>query len=282
MSHHCDITAEKTPLRPVPRHDAPVSDSASAAQRVLVTGGAGGIGLAITQAFVDAGARVHVADLDGAALRAVTETADAMTGSVCDITDPAAVTAMMQDLVTSLGGLDVLVNNAGIAGPTAPVDEYAPDAWDAVVAVNLSGTFHVTRRAIPLLKESPAGSIIVMSSLAGRFGYPNRVGYSTTKWGLVGFTKTLALELGPFGITANSIHPGAVEGERVRQVLRGRAELSGRTVEDETGQALDNQSIRRFADPADIAALTLFLAGPHGRSISGQMLPIDGDSKSAH
>ena len=139
----------------------------------------------------------------------------------------------------------------------------------------------VTRRAVPALKASPAGSIIVMSSLAGRFGYPNRVAYSTTKWGLVGFTKTLALELGPFGITANSIHPGGVEGERVRGVLRGRADLSGRTVEEETELALANQSIRRFADADDIAALAVFLAGPHGRSISGQMLPIDGDSKAA-
>jgi NAD(P)-dependent dehydrogenase (short-subunit alcohol dehydrogenase family) len=248
---------------------------------VLVTGGAGGIGLAITRAFVGAGARVHVADPDEAALAAITEASAAVTGTVCDITDPVMVTAVMEDLVTALGGLDVLVNNAGIAGPTAPVDEYEPGAWDAVVAVNLTGTFDVTRRAIPLLKESPAGSIIVMSSLAGRFGYPNRVAYATTKWGLVGFTKTLALELGPFGITANSIHPGGVEGERVQQVLRGRAERSGRTVADETERALSNQSIRRFADPDDIAALIVFLAGPHARSISGQMLPIDGDSKSA-
>jgi NAD(P)-dependent dehydrogenase (short-subunit alcohol dehydrogenase family) len=259
-----------------------MSDSAGAPQRVLVTGGADGIGLAITRAFVSAGARVYVADVNGDAVAAVTASADAITGSVCDITDPAAVTAMFEDLVAALGGLDVLVNNAGISGPTAPVHEYAPEAWDAVVAVNLTGTFDVTRRATPLLKKSPTGSIIVMSSLAGRFGYPNRVAYSTTKWGLVGFTKTLALELGPFGITANSIHPGGVEGERVRQVLRGRAELSGRSVEEETERALDNQSIRRFADPADIAALAVFLAGPHGRSISGQVLPIDGDSKTAH
>jgi NAD(P)-dependent dehydrogenase (short-subunit alcohol dehydrogenase family) len=258
-----------------------MSDPATASQRVLVTGGAGGIGLAIARAFVAAGARVHVADPDADAVSAVTATADAVTGSVCDITDAAAVAAMFTDLAAALGGLDVLVNNAGIAGPTAPVDEYAPEAWDAVVAVNLTGTFDVTRRAIPLLKESPAGSIVVMSSLAGRFGYPDRVAYATTKWGLVGFTKTLALELGPFGITANSIHPGGVEGERVRQVLRGRAEISGRSVAEETERALDNQSIRRFTEAADIAALVVFLAGPHGRSISGQMLPMDGDSKAA-
>ncbi len=253
----------------------------STPQRVLVTGGAGGIGLAITRAFVAAGARVHIADPDAEAVSHAIASSSQISGTVCDITDPASVEQMFTQLRDALGGLDVLVNNAGVSGPTAPVDEYAPDAWDTVVAVNLTGTFDVTRRAIPLLKASPAGSIVVMSSLAGRFGYPNRVAYSTTKWGLVGFTKTLALELGPFGITANSIHPGGVEGERVRNVLRGRAERSGRSLDQETELALDNQSIRRFTDADDVAALTVFLAGPHGRSISGQMLPIDGDSKSA-
>jgi NAD(P)-dependent dehydrogenase (short-subunit alcohol dehydrogenase family) len=258
-----------------------VSDAASEPQRVLVTGGAGGIGLAITRAFAATGARVHIADPDVDALAAATASGAAVTGSVCDITDTTSVAAMFENLSRGLGGLDVLVNNAGIAGPTAPVDELAREDWDAVLAVNLSGTFDVTHRAIPLLKESPAGAIIVMSSLAGRFGYPNRVAYATTKWGLVGFTKTLALELGPFGITANSIHPGGVEGVRVREVLRRRSVRSGRTVEEETERALNNQSIRRFTEAADIAALAVFLAGPHGRTISGQMLPIDGDSKAA-
>ena len=147
--------------------------------------------------------------------------------------------------------------------------------------VNLNGTFMVTQRAIPLLKESPAASIIVMSSLAGRFGYPNRIAYSTTKWGLVGFTKTLSLELGPLGITANSIHPGAVDGPRIQTVLEGRAQVSGRSVEEEMESALNNQAIKHFVDPADIAALVLFLAGPQARSISVQMFPIDGDSKAA-
>ena len=120
-----------------------------------------------------------------------------------------------------------------------------------------------------------------MSSVAGRFGYPNRVAYSTTKWGLVGFAKTLALELGPHGITANTIHPGAVAGPRIERVLAGRAQAAGTDVETERAKALDNQSVRELTDPADVAALAVFLAGPHGRSISGQVLPIDGDSKSA-
>jgi NAD(P)-dependent dehydrogenase (short-subunit alcohol dehydrogenase family) len=149
-----------------------------------------------------------------------------------------------------------------------------------VVNVNLNGTFLVTRRAIPLLKLSEAGSIVTMSSLAGRFGYPNRIAYSTTKWALIGFAKTLAMELGEYGITSNTIHPGAVAGDRIDRVLKGRAEATGTPLQEVTRQALSNQSVQQFIDPTDIAALVLFLTGPHGRTISGQTLPIDGDSKS--
>ncbi len=250
-------------------------------QRVLITADAGGIGLAIAKAFVGSGARVHLADVNADAMAEITRQHSAITGTVGDISKPADVDAVFGDVQKHLGGLDVLVNNAGIAGATAPVADYPVETWNAVVGINLTGTFLVTQRAIPLLKQSAAGSIIVMSSLAGRFGYANRVAYSTTKWGLVGFAKTLSLELGPFGITANSIHPGAVDGPRIRSVFEGRAKVSGRTVEAEMELAMDNQSVKKFVDPADIAALALFLAGPHGRSISGQMFPIDGDSKAA-
>jgi NAD(P)-dependent dehydrogenase (short-subunit alcohol dehydrogenase family) len=250
-------------------------------QRVLVTAGAGGIGLAIARGFAAEGARVHLADVDAAAVEAVIAGQATISGSVTDVSDPQAVARLFDDVRSSLGGLDVLVNNAGIAGPTAPVGEYDADEFASVVRVNLQGTFLVTQRAVPLLVESGAGSIITMSSLAGRFGYPNRIGYSTTKWGLVGFAKTLAMELGPFGITSNTIHPGAVEGPRLQRVFRGRAAVSGRTVEQEIDGALANQSVKQFIDPADIAALVLFLAGPHARTISGQVFPIDGDSKAA-
>jgi NAD(P)-dependent dehydrogenase (short-subunit alcohol dehydrogenase family) len=248
-------------------------------QRVLITAGAGGIGLAIAKAFVSNGARVHIADVNAEAVAAIVAENENITGSVGDISKAGDLDALFNDVEEQLGGLDVLINNAGIAGATAPASDYPVDTWAAVVNINLTGTLMVTQRAIPLLKESTAGSILVMSSLAGRFGYPNRIAYSTTKWGLVGFTKTLALELGDDGITANTIHPGAVDGPRMGSVLAGRAEVNGTTVEEETNKALDNQSIRKFIDPNDIAQLALFLAGPHARTISGQMFPIDGDSK---
>ena len=147
--------------------------------------------------------------------------------------------------------------------------------------VNLNGTFNVTRLAIPHLKKSPAGSIIIMSSVAGRFGYPNRSAYCASKWGLIGLTKTLSIELGEFGIRVNAILPGAVAGERIDKVFAGRAQLSGRTAEQERADSMSIQSLKRFVDPRDIAALAVFISSDAGKSVSGQMLPIDNDMQRA-
>ena len=188
---------------------------------------------------------------------------------------------MVTAAAEALGGLDVLVNNAGIAGPTAPVEELDPDEWEKVMQVDLNGTFNVTRMAIPHLKKSTAGVIINMSSLAGRFGYENRSPYATAKWDIVGFTKTLSIELGKYGIRANAILPGAVAGPRIEKVLQGRADANGTTLEQEKANAMSIQSIKLFVDPKDIAALAVFLASDSAKMISGQILPIDGDAQAA-
>ena len=227
-------------------------------KRVLVTAGAAGIGRAIAQAFAAVGAKVHVCDLDAAALAQLRTQLPGVSTSVCDIGDRSAVQSMVAEAAEVLGGLDVLVNNAGISGPTASVEQMDPDAWEAVLRINLTGTFNATRHAIPHLKRSDHGAILVMWSLAGRFGYPNRSPYSTSKWGLIGFTKTLARELGEFGIRVNAILPGAVEGPRIERVLEGRASASGRSVAEERANALTNQSIKRFVAPEDIGALAVF------------------------
>jgi NAD(P)-dependent dehydrogenase (short-subunit alcohol dehydrogenase family) len=253
----------------------------TAPQRVLITAAAGGIGRAIAEAFQDAGAMVFACDIDAAALAELRVQRPGTTTAVCDVADPGAVRQMMAEAAAALGGLDVLVNNAGIAGPTASVAELDLAAWESVLRVNLTGTFLVTQAAIPHLKRSAAGSIIVMSSLAGRFGYPNRSPYATTKWGLIGLTKTLSRELGAFGIRVNALLPGAVQGARIEQVLAGRAAASGRTLDQERAAALANQSIQRFVDPADIAAMAVFLASDAAKSISGQAISLDGDSQSA-
>jgi NAD(P)-dependent dehydrogenase (short-subunit alcohol dehydrogenase family) len=246
-------------------------------QRVLITAGAGGIGREIARAFAANGAKVFVCDIDAKGLETLVQEIEDLTTTLCDVSKREDIERMVTSAIESLGGLDVLVNNAGIAGPTAPVDKMDPDDWDKVVQVNLNGTFNVTRLAIPHLKKSPAGVIIIISSAAGRFGYANRSPYSTTKWGLIGFTKTLSIELGEYGIRANAILPGAVEGPRLQRVFEGRAKVSGQSIEEVKDAAMAIQSIKRFVDPRDIAALAVFLASDSAKSISGQLLPIDND-----
>src|SRR5262245_28146116 len=247
------------------------------AQRVLITAGASGIGREIARAFAATGAKVFVCDIDADALASFAQALPGALATRCDVADRRDVENMVAAGVAALGGLDVLVNNAGIAGPTEAVEAMDPDEWEKVVTVNLNGTFNVTRCAIPHLKQSGAGVIINMSSVAGRLGYPNRSPYATTKWGLIGFTKTLSMELGEFGIRVNAILPGAVAGPRLDRVYDARARVGGPSVDEIKTRALANQSSKAFVDPRDVAALAVFLASDAAKSISGQAMPIDGD-----
>ena len=250
-------------------------------QRVLITAGAGGIGREIARAFTAQGAKIYVSDIDEAALTAIRKDIPGVTAAHCDMASRTAIERMVPEAVAALGGLDVLVNNAGIAGPTQPVDKMPPAEWDKVVAVNLTAMFDVSRLAIPHLKKSKGGCIINLSSIAGRGGFPNRSPYAATKWGVIGLTKTLSMELGEWNIRANAIAPGAVGGERIERVFAGRASISGRSVEEERERAMAVQSIKGFVDPKDIAALCVFLASDAAKAISGQVIPIDNDRRHA-
>jgi NAD(P)-dependent dehydrogenase (short-subunit alcohol dehydrogenase family) len=248
-------------------------------QRVLITAGASGIGREIARAFKAQGAKVFVCDIDEAGL--ATAAQEGMLTAGCDMASRAEIERMMPAAIDALGGLDVLVNNAGIAGLTLPVDQMPPDAWDKVIAVNLTGMFDVSRLAIPHLKRSSAGVITNLSSIAGRYGFANRSPYAATKWAVIGFTKTLAIELGEWGIRANAIAPGAVAGDRIERVFAGRAQISGKSVEDVRAAAMGEQSIKAMVDPKDIAQLAVFLASPAAKAISGQVIPIDNDRQRA-
>lgn len=251
------------------------------AQKVLVTAGASGIGLEMIKAFTASGAKVFTCDINEHALQKLEQEVPGIKFVKCDVSKLKEVEAMVNVAAETLGGLDVLVNNVGIAGPTAPVEETDPAEWEQVMQVDLNGTFYVTRSAIPHLKKSSAGVIINMSSIAGRFGYANRSPYATAKWGIIGFTKTLSIELGQWRIRVNAILPGPVEGPRIDQVFEGRARINGTTVEKEREHAMSIQSIHSLVDPRDIAALALFLASDNAKMISGQMFPIDGDAQRA-
>ena len=248
--------------------------------RVLITAGAGGIGLETARAFVEEGAKVHVCDVDEAALDALETSDPTLTRSVCDVTDRAAVDRLFADAIGVLGGLDVLVNNAGIAGPTAYVDEIEPEDWDTCVDVCLTGQFNCTRLAVPHLKQSSNALIINLSSAAGKFGFALRTPYAAAKWGVVGFTKSLAVELGPFGIRCNAILPGLVAGDRIQRVFEGKARARNVSAKEIEASALAMNSLRTFVTARQLADQMLFLASERGRTISGQALSIDGDTQS--
>ncbi|AZQ56423.1 SDR family oxidoreductase [Burkholderia cenocepacia] len=251
--------------------------------RVLVTGGASGIGLEIADAFAECGGRVHVCDASQAAITALADrppraAAGAISATLADVSDPAAVERVFADLSTRLGGLDVLVNNAGIAGPTGGIDEIDPVQWEQTVAINLNAQFQFARRAVPLLRESKhGGAIIALSSVAGRLGYAFRTPYAATKWAVVGLVKSLAIELGPLGIRVNAIQPGIVRGPRMRRVIEARAQQLGIGYDDMEQRYLEKISLRRMTDPAEIAATALFLCSPGGHGITGQAISVCGN-----
>ena len=164
-----------------------------------------------------------------------------------------------------LGGLDVLVNNAGVAGPAAPVDEMDLDGWRRTLDVNLTGAFLCVRAAVPLLKEAGGGSLAIMSSNAGTMGLPYRAPYVATKWALIGLVKTLAMELGPHGIRANAICPGDVEGDRIRRVIALEAENRGLSYDDVYAERVEAVSLRTMVTADDVAALIMFVARTPGR-----------------
>src|SRR6266700_2416601 len=191
--------------------------------RVLVTAGASGIGLATARAFAREGAKVVICDVDSKALDAVAKSDPMLAREVCDVADPSAVGRLFEAVKASLGGLDVLINNAGIAGPTALCEEVQLADWQRTLAVNLTGQFLCAQHAIPLLKVSGNPSMINLSSAAGRFGFPLRTPYAASKWGVIGFTKSLAIELGAHGVRVNAICPGWVKGPRIESVITNKA-----------------------------------------------------------
>ena len=244
-------------------------------KRVLVTAGAAGIGRAIAAACRAAGARLHVCDIDADALAALRDEYPETGTSLCDVADRAAVDRLFADVAAGLGGLDVLVNNAGIAGPTKPVEDIADQEWERTLAVNITGQFFCARRAVPLLKASGGGAIVNISSAAGRFGYPLRSPYAASKWAVVGFSHTLAVELGPQKIRVNAILPGPVAGERIDRVIRAKAEQRGVAESAMRDAYLDMSGMREFVTAEDVADMVLYLLSDAGRRISGQAIGVD-------
>lgn len=246
-------------------------------QRALVTGAGSGIGQVMAQHFEKAGARIWICDADTNNLEQSLKENPDWNGTPCDVSDENQVDQLFKEMSDSFGGLEILVNNAGIAGPTAPVEEIDPGEWRRSVGVNLNGAFYCTRLATPLLKNSPKASIINISSVAGRLGFARRLPYASTKWAMIGFTESLAKELGPSGIRVNALLPGIVEGPRIEGVFQARAKSEGVPYEEVRDRVLNNVSMKRMVSAGDVAEMAVFLCSEAGKNISGQSISVCGN-----
>jgi NAD(P)-dependent dehydrogenase (short-subunit alcohol dehydrogenase family) len=245
--------------------------------RVLVTAGASGIGAAIASAFAETGAEVHVCDIDDAALTAFQGAVPSCEATHADVADETQVAELFETQRARFDGLDVLINCAGIAGPTAGVEKITEQEWKRTIDVNLNGQYRCLHHAVPMLRASKAANITCISSIAGRMGIPWRTPYVATKWAIVGIAKSLAVELGPDNIRVNAILPGIVEGPRMDGVISARAKLEG--VEEKTmrEEYLKSISLGRMVTVDDVALMCLFLSSPAGRNVTGQAISVDGN-----
>lgn len=240
--------------------------------RVAITAGAAGIGRVMADSYAACGASVFISDIDEHALADTPHP-----GIRADAGASSEMESFIDSAVTHLGGLDVLVNNAGIAGPTKRSEDLTPAEVEETLRVDLASMFHTARRAIPALRQAGGGSIINLSSAAGRFGFALRSPYAAAKWGVIGLTKTLAIELGPDGIRVNAILPGLVDGPRIRRVIQAKAHAAGIGENEQTERSVATTSLRCFVTQHDIANMAIYLSSPFGATISGQALAIDGD-----
>jgi NAD(P)-dependent dehydrogenase (short-subunit alcohol dehydrogenase family) len=258
-------------------NDSPDVFALAKGLRVLVTAGASGIGRAISDVLALRGARVHICDVSDDFLADYRAAHRDSSVTKADVASEADVARLFADVKASLGGLDALINNAGVAGPTGGVEDIAPGDWRRTIDVCLTGQFLCSHHGVPMLKAAGGGAIVNLSSAAGRFGYAFRTPYSAAKWGVIGLTQSLAKELGPDNIRVNAILPGIVEGPRMTGVITARAKQTDVSFEAMEKTFLDRVSLRRMVTAGDVAATVAYLLSPAGRNISGQSLGVDGN-----
>ena len=252
------------------------------AQRVMITAAADGIGKAIARAFAAEGAKVHICDVNEAALAKFRDEFPDIAASRVNVRNEGEINAWFDDALDDMDGVDVLVNNAGIKGPTSPVEGIELADWKECLEICLDSYFLCAKRAAPVMKEQRSGLILNMSSNAGQHGFGNRTPYAAAKWGVIGLTKSLAIELGRYGARSNAICPGSVKGDRINRVIQGEADVRGVPFDVVAREIVGNQSLERLTEAHEVAALAVYLASPAAYMINGQDIAIDGHVETFH
>lgn len=243
-------------------------------KRALVTAGADGIGLAIAMALLEEGAIVRVADIKVSKISELAERLPGLSSTVCDFADMLAIEEMVQTTAADLGGVDILVNNVGIAGPIGSPEEIDVAAFARTLTVNVTSHFATTRAVVPYMRAQRGGSIINISSSVVHNAGPDRSAYIASKHAVVGLTRALAKDLGRHNIRVTAIAPGAVNGPRMEQVIAAQASAAGVSAAEIRAGFVRASSFGVFNEPDDIARAVLFLAGLPGTRISGHLLPL--------
>jgi NAD(P)-dependent dehydrogenase (short-subunit alcohol dehydrogenase family) len=249
----------------------------------IVTGAAKGMGGAISAALASEGAHLVLAAREPGPLEALSETLGRREGSrrslavPTDVVDERSVGALVQRTLEAFGRIDILVNAAGVIGPIeTPLHRIAPEDWDRVLAVNLKGVFLCCRAVVPAMMEQRYGRIINIAGTSGLRGYRNRAAYSSSKWAVRGLTRTLALEVGPFGVNVNAVCPGVVEGDRMTTIIHAKARVRGTADDEVFDEYIREMALRRFSTAEDIAHAVVFLASEESRQITGHEIVVDG------
>jgi NAD(P)-dependent dehydrogenase (short-subunit alcohol dehydrogenase family) len=244
---------------------------------VIVTAGASGIGRTIVEGYLSRGAKVALCDVDA---EAVADAERNLPDTLCravDVSDRYAVAEFCAEVERVFGRVDVLVNNAGIAGPTSNVEDVDPQALQSTLAVNVESQFWAAAGIVPGMKQRRKGAIINLSSIAGRLAFAMRSPYAASKWAVVGFSRSLAAELGPFDIRVNALLPGHVRTDRFDRVVKAKAEVQGVSVEEMRRDYLSVVSLKRNVEKEDIANMALYLSSDFGRNVTGQAISVCGD-----
>ena len=247
-------------------------------KKALITAGADGIGYAIAKRFEKAGAKVFVCDINFEAVKRVNEIDDNIKAFECDLRQSQLIGSMVEAGFDYLKEIDIIVNNAGIAGETASVGEQTLGGWHECLQVNMTSHFETMRLIVPRMNDN--GSILSVSSVAGRVGFAYRLPYAATKWAVIGMVKSLAIELGPRGIRVNALLPGTVKGDRQNRVIEAKAKLNKISFEEMKNKILSSASLKNFVTHDDLAEQAHFLCSPLGKNISGQAVSVCGNVES--